>query len=146
MKNRLLITVTALLLAATPLLRAADEPKTPLGEKMTAVNDAYKVARKSINDGAETADTLALVSKAKAALEASLMEKPPAKNLDLVPEAKKAEYLKGYDADMHKMIALFGKLEAALKEKNNAAAKAVVTEIDAQQKSSHSAYRAKPKV
>src|SRR4051812_46973563 len=106
MKNRLLITATVLLLAAAPAF-SADEPKTPLGEKMTAVNDAYKVVKKSVNEGTETADTLALVTKAKAALQDSLKEKP--KNLALVPEAAKAEYLKGYDTEMHTMLGLFGK-------------------------------------
>lgn len=143
MKNRLLITVTALLLAATPFLRAADEPKTPLGEKMEAIKKDYDVVKKAVNGGTATAETLALVANLKHNAEASLKEKP--KNVALIPEADKAAFLKGYDTEMHQMIALFGKLETALKDHNNDAAKALITEIDAQQRKSHQAYRAKPK-
>ena len=146
MKNRLLITVTALLLAASPLLRAADEPKTPLGEKMEALNTAYKAAKKQITTSAESPETLAELSKAKMELQEALKENLKPKNLALVPADGKAKYLEGYEAKMHQMIDLFGKLEMALKEKKHDAAVALVTEIDALNKESHTAYRAKPKM
>lgn len=132
MKNRLLVTVTAILLAVSPVLRAADEPKTPLGEKMESIDKAFKAARAQINEGKEGPDTLAQIAAAKAALKDSVKLQPKKTPID------HDKYVAGINA----MIALFDKLEASVKAKTNEESKKILADIAAAQRGSHREFRA----
>lgn len=148
MKNRLLLTCTALLLACSPALRAAEamapkaeEKTTELGEQMSKINKAFNALRKKeqIGDATKNDASLALIATINAGLQASLKLKP--ETTAEKPAAEQAAYVEKYQAEMKKMIELVGKVEAALKAGNNEQATALIAEVQTQQRADHKDFR-----
>jgi soluble cytochrome b562 len=146
MKIRILFSTLVFALATASSLQAADEPKTPLEEQMTKLQDA---SRKLGRGGANLADatkneaSLAAVAEMKAAATEALKLKP--KTVAAKPAADQGKSFTDYQEGMKKLIAELDKLSAALKAgKNDEAAKAF-TAVTAIQKEGHKEFRAQPK-
>ncbi len=145
MKIRFLLPV--LLLAAIAVASpAADERKgeqaevvTELGEQMDRMSTAFRKLRRQAGDAASNESSLGYVATMRQAAEAALAL-TPAKAAD-VPEADRAKFSEGYRAQMNKLIAALGNLEAAFKAGDNATALKLVSELGALQKSGHREYK-----
>jgi len=138
MKNRLLIALTALALSASSAF-CADEPKTELGEKMTAISTAFRAIGRQAADATKNADTLTKIASMKTALEASSHLKP-ATTADK-PAAEQAAYVAKFQSEIKDMIALVGKLEEAIKGGHNDAAAKIIDEVKAEQSKDHKEFR-----
>ncbi len=138
MKIRHLLASLICALAITAGLQAADEPKTPLGEKMTAISRADSAMGRALTAG-NAADALKQATIIRESAEAALKLDPIKKN-DL-PAAEQAKFVADYQRDMKVFIADAIKLEAALKAGNVAEATALRTTLKDEQKAGHKAYK-----
>jgi soluble cytochrome b562 len=153
MKKRLLIVSTCIALAFAPFARAeeakpaaaakSDEPETELGGHMEKLNGAYRKMKRQIADPAKNESSLTLLATVKTHAEAALKLKPDTTSAK--PAAEQAEYVASYQKEMKKMIELVDKLEVALKAGKNDEAAKIVTDLDAQQKSSHKQFKKQKK-
>ncbi|HVZ66341.1 MAG TPA: cytochrome b562 [Lacunisphaera sp.] len=146
MKNPLLRLALTLLLAlpAASMLRAQQkhehkEPDTELGKTMEKVGHAWRTVRKQVDNPADNAATLALVTEIQGNLEKALKLEPV--RAQDVPAAERAKFVEDYRAHMKEFLGLVGKLEAALKANDNAAAADLVKKMGATQREDHKEFR-----
>ncbi len=146
MKNPLLRLALPLLiiLPAAPLLRAQQhhehkEPDTELGKLMHQVGRDWRTVRKQVDNPADNASTLALVTDIQGNLEKAL-KLEPIKAQD-VPAAERAKFVESYRAHLKEFLGLVGQLEAALKANDNAAAADLVKKLGATQREDHKEFR-----
>ena len=135
---------TALVLALTFAGTAEaqqDEPKTPLGKKMSAMNTAFKAVGRQIEDPSKNANTLEQIAIIEASAKASLTFEPEKK--EKVPAGEQAKFVSAYQVEMKQFIASVEKLKAAVKAGNNAEATKIVDEMKAAQREGHKEFRIK---
>ncbi|MFA6962540.1 MAG: cytochrome b562 [Opitutaceae bacterium] len=142
MKLRLLLTALLIAFIASPFAHAGDEKDTPLEKQMGTMNRAFKQLKKQATESTLSDASLALVAQMLKAAQTSV-DLIPEKAADL-PEGDRAAFTAAYKEKMDKLIAVLGKLETALKAKDNAEAAKLVTELGAMQRSGHKEFR-KPK-
>lgn len=131
--------VFALSLAGTA--QAQDEPKTPLGKKMAAINTAFKAVGRQIEDPSKNAATLEQIAIIETNAKASLTLEPEKK--EKIPAGEQAKFVGDYQVEMKKLIATVDKLKAAVKAGNNAEATKIVDEMKAAQREGHKEFRLK---
>jgi soluble cytochrome b562 len=146
MKIRVLLaTLTCALVVATGVRAQAPASKrqfeTPLGDQMAKMSDALKTLKAQISDASKNADSLKQVATIRSAANASL-KLEPAKKAD-IPAADQAKFVAGFQDGLKNLIAQVGKVEAALKANDNAAAAKAIEEVDAAQKAGHKDYKQK---
>ncbi|HVT73931.1 MAG TPA: cytochrome b562 [Lacunisphaera sp.] len=146
MKTPLLRLALTLLLAlpAAPLLRAQQkhehkEPDTELGKVMEKVGHAWRTVRKQVENPADNAATLALVTEIQGNLEKALQLEPVRAND--VPAAERAKFVESYRAHLKDFLGLVSQLETALKANDNAAAADLVKKMGAAQRENHKEFR-----
>lgn len=130
--------VLALSLAGTAQAQQ-DEPKTPLGKKMAAMNTAFKAVGRQIEDPSKNANTLEQIAIMETNAKASLTFEPEKKAK--VPAGEQAKFVSDYQAEMKQFIASVEKLKAAVKAGNNADAAKIVDEMKAAQREGHKEFR-----
>ena len=130
--------VLALSLAGTAQAQQ-DEPKTPLGKKMAAMNTALKAVGRQVEDPSKNANTLEQIAIIETNAKASLTLEPEKK--EKIPAGDQAKFVSGYQTEMKKLIATVDKLKAAVKAGNNAEAVKIVDEMKAAQREGHREYR-----
>jgi cytochrome c556 len=141
MKIRLILASLLCAVTFASGLRAADEPKTPLGEQMEKINAANrKLGRGAVNDASKNEASLAAVAEMKAAFTEALKYDP--KNTADLPAADRAKHVEGYKAEVKKVIAELDKLAAALKAGKNEEAATIYAAIGQMQKDDHKIYKA----
>jgi soluble cytochrome b562 len=157
MKIRSLLAGLAALLFIAPLLRADDTPpppapaapapaaapddekKTDIEVRMDKVGKAFRKLRKQVADPAQNAASLALV----ASMISNLKEAEgftPAKATDL-PEDQREKFVSDYKAGLKAMEDTLSKLSDALTAGDNAGAGKIVSEVFAEEKKDHKAFR-----
>lgn len=129
--------VLALSLAGTA--QAQDEPKTPLGKKMAAMNTAFKAVGRQIEDPSKNASTLEQIAIIETNAKEALKLEPEKK--EKVPAADQAKFVADYQAEMKKMLAVVDKLKAAVKAGNNTEALKIVDDVKAAQREGHKEFR-----
>lgn len=148
MKKPLLRFALILLLAlpAAPGLRAqpahghkGDEPDTELGKLMHQVGKNWRSVRKQVENPADNASTLALVTEIHGLLEKALKLEPVRAND--VPPADRAKFVEDFRAHLKEFIGLVDQLQAALKANDNATAADLVKKMGAAQREDHKAFR-----
>lgn len=160
MKIRLLLIPLICAMTAFPVVRAQDAaPKkmpakmdqTELGGKMEKISGAYRKLTKvdpasklaQIADPAKNEDSLKQVAIIEENAAAALKLDPAKKN-DL-PAADQAKFVADYQAKMKEFIATAGKLEAALKANDNAAAAKLVDEMKTERNDDHKSFEKEKK-
>lgn len=138
MKIRLTLLTVVFALAAGLVARAADT-ETELGGKMEKIGGAFRALRRQIADASKNADSLARLATIKENANASLKLEPAMKADKPAGEQKK--FVADYQAEMKKFIDLVGKVEAALKANDNAAAGKLLETMSADQKKAHKMFK-----
>ena len=139
---RQLGTALALALALAGTAEAQqDEPKTPLGKKMSAMNTAFKAVGRQVEDPSKNASTLEQIAIMEASAKASLTFEPEKKAK--VPAGEQSKFVSDYQAEMKQFIASVEKLKAAVKAGNNAEATKIVDAMKAAQREGHKEFRIK---
>jgi soluble cytochrome b562 len=118
-----------------PISAFAEETK--LDGIMEKLNGAMRRANKNLSDPAKNADTLKDVGTAKEQAELAKKETPALAKEKADPTTFVADYQKQMDL----MIAELGKMEAALKANDNAAAKEIYKKINDLKKSGHKDFK-----
>ncbi len=131
--------VFALSLATTA--QAQDEPKTPLGKKMAAMNTAMKAVGRQIDDPSKNASTLEQIAIIETNAKASLTLEPEKK--EKIPAAEQAKFVSDYQAGIKKLLAVVDKMKAAVKAGNNAEASKLLDEMKGNQREGHKEFRLK---
>jgi soluble cytochrome b562 len=134
------VCVLAFALSGTTL-GAQDEPKTPLAKKMVAINTAFKVVGRQIEDASKNASTLEQLAIIETNAKAALTLEPEKKGQ--MPAAAQAKFVTDYQAEMKEFVAIVAKLRTTLKAGNNAEATALVDSLKAQQRDAHKEFRIK---
>jgi soluble cytochrome b562 len=129
--------VFALTMASTA--QAQDEPKTPLGKKMAAMNTALKAIGRQIDDPSKNANTLEQIAVIETNAKASLTLEPEKKGK--IPAAEQAKFVSDYQAGMKKMLVVVDKMKAAVKAGNNAEASKLLDELKGAQREGHREFR-----
>jgi soluble cytochrome b562 len=117
----------------------AQEEKTPLGKKMTAINAAFKVIGRQVDDPAKNADTMEQLTIIETNVKAGMTLEPAKK--EKVPAGDQAKFVADYQAGMKHFLALIGKTKAALKAGKNPEAAALVDSLKSLQRDSHKEFR-----
>jgi soluble cytochrome b562 len=130
--------VLALSLAGTAQAQQ-DEPKTPLGKKMTAMNTAFKAVGRQVEDPSKNASTLEQIAIMETNAKSSLTLEPEKKAK--VPAGDQAKFVSDYQAEMKQFLVSVDKLKAAVKAGNNAEAVKIVDEMKAAQREGHKEFR-----
>lgn len=108
---------------------------------MKAIAGDLKTVAKSLDDASAVDANRALIKTIIANAEKAKALTP--RSADRQPEAKKEKFVADYKGEMDKLIADFGKIDAALAKKDFAAAKAALAECDALKKEDHRKFIAK---
>lgn len=132
--------VFALSLAST-VQAQQDEPKTPLGKKMAAMNTALKAVGRQIDDPSKNASTLEQLTAIETNAKAAMSMEPEKK--EKIPAAEQAKFVSDYQAEMKKMLGVVDKLKAAVKAGNNAEAAKLYDDLKAAQREGHKEFRLK---
>ena len=130
--------VLALSMAGTAQAQQ-DEPKTPLGKKMAAMNTALKAVGRQIEDPSKNANTLEQIAIIETNAKDALKLEPEKK--EKVPAAEQPKFVADYQAEMKKMLAVVDKLKAAVKAGNNAEAVKIVDDLKSAQREGHKEFR-----
>lgn len=133
--------VLALALCSTSLRAQDDEPKTPLGKKMSAINTAFKAVGRQVEDPSKNASTLEQLTIIETNAKAALTLEPEKKKE--IPAAEQAKFVAAYQAEMKEFLATVTKLRAAIKAGKNPDAVALVDSLKGQQKDAHKDFRIK---
>jgi soluble cytochrome b562 len=149
MKTRLLFALLALSLVSVPGVRAADtkpapaakpeKPDTELELTMQKINKAWREVRKADKEGKLSPATASLVETMRVNAEAALKLTPEMEGDK--PAADRAKFHADYQAQMKKLIATLGRLEAALKANDLPGAAKLIAEVKDVQKSGHHDYK-----
>jgi soluble cytochrome b562 len=124
---------------ARPAFAQDEEPKTPLGKKMAAINTAFKAVGRQIDDPSKNANTLELIATIKTNAKAALTLEPEKKQQ--VPAADQAKFVEGYKQGIKDLLATTDRLEAAVKAGKNTDAVAIIDEMKKEQREGHKEYR-----
>ena len=108
---------------------------------MAKMSDALKALKGQVSDASKNADSLKLIATIRDAANAG-MKLDPAKKAD-VPAADQAKFIEGFHDGLKNLIAQVGKVEAALKAKDNAGAAKLIDDVDAASKAGHKEYKQK---
>ena len=144
MKLRNVLWSVLLVLTVSFFVHAEEAPKkqpvekTELEGKMDVMGKAWKKLKRQVADASQNPDSLQLVATIRTAAEDAL-KLIPARVAD-VPAADQAKFMADYQAGIRKLIASFGKLEAALSAGKNDEAVKLVAEISVIQKAGHNAF------
>ena len=139
---RSLASAVVLSLAVASTARAqAEEPKTELGKKMSAMNTAFKAVGRQIEDPAKNASTLEQIALIEASAKAALALEPEKKAQ--IPAGDQAKFVADYQAGIKQMLATVEKLKAAVKAGKNTEALAIIDEMKGIQRDSHKEFRVK---
>jgi soluble cytochrome b562 len=131
------IAITAILLCAPRVSLAED--KTPLEEKMTAMNKNFKALKKQVDDPAKKDSSIEMIAALKkGAIESKDLD--PAKAKD-VPAGERAKFIADYKAGMDQMIAAIDKLDKAVRAGDAAGAKAVLEDLTKQKADGHKKFQ-----
>lgn len=134
------LSVLALAFATTPLqAQQSNEPKTPLGERMAAMNGAFRTIGQQITDASKNASTLEQLAIMEAKAKEALNFEPEKKAQ--VPEAEQEKFVADYKAGLQKLIDAIVKVQHALHAGNNTEAAAIVEEMRGMQRTSHGEFR-----
>lgn len=128
---------------ATPPPAKEKHAHSELEDQMDAMRSAFGKLRKQVADASLNASSIELAAKLKKAAEASAALTPA--RAASVPEADRAKFVEGYQAEMKTFVAEVEKLETALKAGDNTEAAAIVAKLGAMQKDGHKDYRAQKK-
>jgi len=139
MKLRPFLTILLISFVTGPLVHAEGGNDTPLDKEMKTMNRAFRQLKKQAGDAAQNASSLALVAQMEKAAAASA-ELTPEKAADL-PEKDRAAFEADFKAKMRNFSDALGKLEAALKAGDNAAAAKLVADLGAQERAGHKEFR-----
>lgn len=142
MKIRVLL-VTLLATAISVAGLQAAEDTTPLGQRMEKMGKAERAIRSAVADPTKNQETLVQVAAMRAAAEEALTFEP-AKKAELSAD-QQAKFVANYKDKMKGFIEQLGKLEAALKANDNAAAQAAFASLGQAKKEGHTEYKAKKK-
>jgi len=134
-------TALALALSLATTAQAQDEPKTPLGKKMAAMNTAMKAVGRQIDDPSKNASTLEQIAIIETNAKASLTLEPEKKAK--IPAAEQAKFVSDYQAGMKKLLVVVDKMKAAVKAGNNAEASKLLDEMKGNQREGHKEFRLK---
>jgi soluble cytochrome b562 len=124
---------------ANPAQAQQDEPKTPLGKKMAAMNTAFKAVGRQIEDPSKNASTLEQIAIIETNAKSALALEPEKKGK--IPAGEQAKFVSDYQAEMKKMLAVVDKLKTAVKAGNNADALKLIDEMKAAQREGHREFR-----
>jgi len=130
----------ALALTGTAL-HAQDEPKTPLAQKMTAMNTAFKLVGRQIEDASRNASTLEQLTIIETNAKGALTLEPEKKGQ--VPADEQAKFVAAYQTEMKDFLTLVTKLRTTLKAGNNVEATALFDSLKNQQRDAHKEFRIK---
>jgi len=119
--------------------KPAKEEVTPLGEQMDKMNGAFRKLRRQAEDATKNESSLEYVATMQAAAEVAVTLTPAL--AEEIPEAKRAQFIESYRAQIRKLIAGLDELEAAFKAGDNAAAAAVISDLRGIQKDGHHDYK-----
>lgn len=118
------------------------EPKTPLAEKMEAIDGAQRAMNRALTAG-NAEEALKQATIIHDAAEASAKLEP--KNANLVPAESRAKFVADYQADMKAFVEHTQKLVAALKAGNVEEAKTINETLKKAKTDGHKSYKAAPK-
>jgi len=137
---RSLASAVVLSLAMASTARAqAEEPKTELGKKMSAINTAFKAVGRQIEDPAKNASTLEQIAIIETNAKAALALEPEKKGQ--IPAGDQAKFVADYQTGIKKMLTTVDKLRAAVKAGKNTEALAIIDEMKGMQRDSHKEFR-----
>lgn len=138
--------------AATPAAPAATAPApallppgadadkdTPLEIKMKVIARNFRLVKRQVAKPELNAATLQNIALIQAAT-ADAMELSPKKTDDL-PADQRAQFVSDYKSTLKDFQGLVAKLKDAIAANDNAGAKAIVDQIEAQQKKAHKEFR-----
>lgn len=133
------LSICALALTASTLQAQQTEEKTPLGERMTAINAAFKIVGQQVADSTKNASTMEQLAIMETNAKQALAFEPEKKAK--VPEADQAKFVADYKVGIQKLIDATAKLHEAIHAGKNAEAVAMVDEMRALQRASHGEFR-----
>lgn len=133
------VSLLALALTTTTLHAQQEEPKTPLGKKMAALNTAFRALGRQIEDPSKNASSLELIETIETNAKGVLTLEPEKK--EKVPAAEQAKFMADYKAGIEKLVATTGELKAAVKAGKNAEAVAIIDKMKGLQRESHAEFR-----
>jgi len=117
----------------------AKEEVTPLGEQMDKMNGAFRKLRRQAQDATKNASSLEYVATMQAAAkEAATLTSAMAAD---IPEAKRTQFVEGYQDQIKKLIAGLAELETAFKVGDNATAESIISDLRGIQKEGHHDYK-----
>ncbi len=106
---------------------------------MEKMGGAFRALRRQISDAAKNDDSLKRLAVIRENAEASLKFEPARKAE--IPSDKQKKFVADFRAEMKKFIELCGKLEAALKAGDNAAATKLCGAMGDAQKAGHKEFK-----
>ncbi len=133
------LSILALALTTSALGAQQTEEKTPLGQRMTAMNAAFRTIGQQIADSSKNASTMEQLAIFETNAKEALGFEPEKKAQ--IPEADQAKFVADYKAGIQKLLDTAGRLHAALHSGNNTEAAAIVEEMRGLQRSSHGEFR-----
>lgn len=144
MKHRSRIAAVAFALALVPLTVSAQDaaPKTPLGQRMDAMNVAFRALGPMVADPAKNDSSVKLVATMVENASAALSFEP-AKKAQVAADSQ-PQFVEGFQRELKVMVGMIERLQVALKANNNTSAAAIVDSMRTQQRSSHTVYRIRP--
>ncbi len=133
------IGVLAFALTLTAFRFQQDEPKTPLGQKMAAINTAFKAVGRQVDDPSKNASTLEQLKIIETNAKAALRLEPEKKGT--LPASAQAKFVADFQRDLNKLVDAVEKAQVAVKAGKNAEASALVDSMKSIQRDSHKEYR-----
>lgn len=135
------LVVLAATLSHSAFAQQPEEPKTPLGKKMSAINTAFKAVGRQIDDASKNANTLEQLTTIETNAKAALALEPEKK--DKTPAAEQAKFMADYKQQMNDFIATVGEMKTAIKAGKNADAAAILDKMKDEQREAHKEFRIK---
>lgn len=135
--SRILLSYLAIALTCLLPLSAFAHEDTELDKVMEKLNGAMRRLGRQVNDPAKNADSLKDVTVALEQAELAKKHKPAL----TAEKADKDKFVAEYVKQMDVLIADLGKLEAAFKANDNAAAKDLLKKINDHKKASHKEFQ-----
>jgi soluble cytochrome b562 len=136
---RTLATALLFTLALAHPATAQDAEKTPLGMRMSAMNDALKLITAQVEDSSKNASTLEQVIVFKSNATEALTFKP--EKTAGVPEAEQEQFVLDFQAGIKSLLVTVDSLEAAVKAGRNADAVAIIDNMKKLQREKHGVFR-----
>lgn len=132
-----------ILFFALTLTRAAaaqsDEEKTPLGMRMSAMNDALKQITAQVADPSRNASTLEQLAILQSNATEAMTFRP--EKTDKTPEAEQEKFVLDFQAGIESLLVTVDSLKVAVESGRNTDAARLVDAMKDQQKENHSVFR-----